>query len=92
MNTNRPIINPIITTTLHLFSLILLLSTSVTNVLAKEANSLPKQPELKENSSEQKSVIQEKRNKDDDKRGISQDRDDDDDDDDDDNDDDDKDD
>lgn len=86
MNTNRPKIPPIFTTIFPQLTLMLLLTISVTGVLAGCTNNpLQKQPELKENSSEQKLVNQQKRNKDDDdKRESSRDKDDDDDDDDDD--------
>ncbi|MFB2895947.1 hypothetical protein ACE1CI_23805 [Aerosakkonemataceae cyanobacterium BLCC-F50] len=82
MSTNHPKIAPIISSIFHLFSLMLLLNTAVTGVLAGEANPLSKQPELKVNSSEQKLVNQENRNKDeDDKRENSRGTDDDNDDD-----------
>lgn len=84
MNANFPKITPIISTIFQLFSLMLLLNTSVSAVLAGDANLLAKQPELKENSSERNLVNEQKRNKDDDddyKQEDSQDNDDDDDDD-----------
>jgi hypothetical protein len=87
MNTNRPKITPIFRTLFQQLTLMLLLTISVTGVLAGCANNpLQKQPELKENSSEQKLVNQQQRNKedDDDKKESSQGKDDDDDDDDDD--------
>lgn len=67
MNTNRLKITPILSTMFQQLALVLLLTTSVNVVLAGCANNpLPKQPELKENSSEQKPVNQQKQNKDDD--------------------------
>lgn len=85
MSTNHPKITPIISSIFQLFSLMFLLNTSVTGVLAGEVNLLSKQPDLKEDSSEQKLVNQVNRNKDeDDKRENSRGRDEDNDDDDDD--------
>ncbi|MFB2876252.1 hypothetical protein [Floridanema aerugineum] len=82
MSTNHPKITPIISSIFYLFSLMLLLNTSVTGVLAGEVNPLSKQPELKEDFSEQMLVNQVNRNKDeDDKRENSRGTDDDNDDD-----------
>ncbi|MFB2938472.1 hypothetical protein ACE1B6_24760 [Aerosakkonemataceae cyanobacterium BLCC-F154] len=86
MNTNHRNITPIFATIFSQLSLVLLLTISVTGVLAGcVSNPLQNQPELKENSSEEKSVNQEKQNNndddDDDKKKNSQGKDDDDDDD-----------
>lgn len=66
MNTNRPKITPILSTIFQQLALVLLLITSANGVLTGCTNPLQKQPELKENSSEGKSVNQQQQNKDDD--------------------------
>ena len=66
MNTNSPKITPIFNIILRQLAVVLLLTTPVTIVLTGCTNPLQKQPELKENSSEGKSVNQQQENKDDD--------------------------
>ncbi|MFB2895948.1 hypothetical protein ACE1CI_23810 [Aerosakkonemataceae cyanobacterium BLCC-F50] len=63
MNTKRPKITPILSTIFQQLALVLLLITSANGVLTGCTNPLQKQPELKENSSEGKSVNQQQQNK-----------------------------